>query len=434
MVRTINLSIEKMKYYEKIILLMLSFLIATEGIFVGIKMSIIDIHRFIEIIIFLYFINTIIYEINHSKLLRIIFRFQLFLFLLLSLKLFTVTFIYEEISTSIFWDMARLFLMFMLFYLIFIYLKYMKNGLRIILLFNFPIMLIAFMQFNLFPFSDFAWDFKNTYFANNSVDLAMSNDADTQTAFRTRVIGLYGFSIPLAYILSVNMIMTAYLYLKSNNFIYILYLVFLGVISIFTLTRSILLSWFVIMSYILFKFFKNTKFSTKVVSFIILLIFSIFAVNQFTSNSSSFNRLSGVEDASAAGRIPLALTGTYAMVSYPFGVSKNAYDDIKKEMFQIYHQTNILNFTSHNGIIQFGLTYTLIGFFVLAYFLMNIFRILRDTLDKEMYIFMLVAFFTYLVNALFHNNFIFVEDYYSMIILALLVYEYDLNTKNRGLL
>lgn len=408
---------------------MLAFLIATEGIFTGIKISILDVHRLIEIVIFLYFSKTIFHEINNNRFLYISTMFALSLFFLLSVKLFVVTFIYNESETYILSDMVRLFLMFMFFYLIYILLKNRKNSLNLILLFNLPIMLIAFMQFNLFPFSDMVWDFKNTYFQHNTLDVKFDDDA----AFRTRVIGLYSYSIPLAYILSVNMIIGLYLFIKTEKPIYVLYLLFLGLITTFTLTRSILLSWIIVMSYIIIRIIKAKKIFLKLILISTLLISTFYLFNLYATYGSSFDRFTGVKDKSATGRIPLALTGAYASITHPFGLSKASYNEIKQEMYIIFHQENVLNFTSHNGIIQLTITYTLFVLFVLFIYMAQLSRILKKSLDKKMYIFSIISLLAYTVNALFHNNFIFIEDYYVMIFLAILAYEYDIQTKKEVL-
>jgi hypothetical protein len=343
------------------------------------------------------------------------------LILLLALKLFTVTFLQDSLDMSIFIEAIRVVFLVIIIYLIYYVLINYKNTLQIILIVNSIIMLVAFFQSSLTPFTDIAWDLKNNYFSLNTVGY------DDNITFRKRVTGFYSTSIPLAYVLTMNMIITVYLYLKNKSNIYIMYFVFLGVIAILSLTRSVVLSWAVLFLYISFISLVKAKIINKIL-FIILLFFSFsYATNIYINNMDSLDRVTNTNGASAQGRLPLAITGLYATVKYPFGISKENYKIVKEEMYEILHNKNILKYSSHNGVVNIGLKYTFFGLIIFILFLFYMIKLIKQNLPSEMKYFFIVAFFAYLANSLFHNTFIIIDDFYGIILLSIIAYEYKIN-------
>jgi hypothetical protein len=409
------------KSFKILSIYLLLFLFAFEGTMGSMKIAGISYPRIVESIIFIFLFKNYLDDISTNKVLNLINKVFGVLILLLALKLFTVTFLQDSLDMSIFIEAIRVVFLDIIIYLIYYVLINYKNTLQIILIVNSIIMLVAFFQSSLTPFTDIAWDLKNNYFSLNTVGY------DDNITFRKRVTGFYSTSIPLAYVLTMNMIITVYLYLKNKSNIYIMYFVFLGVIAILSLTRSVVLSWVVLFLYISFIGLTKAKITNKIL-FIILLFFSFsYATNIYLNNMDSLDRVTNTNGASAQGRLPLAITGLYATVKYPFGISKENYKIVKEEMYEILHNKNILKYSSHNGVVNIGLKYTFFGLIIFILFLFYMIKLIKQNLPSEMKYFFIVAFFAYLANSLFHNTFIIIDDFYGIILFSIIAYEYKIN-------
>lgn len=386
------------------------FLIATEGLFAEYKIV-----RLIELTFFIYILRYFHEDLNRNKVILTTFNFTILLLLMLCLKLFTITFIYYQVDFDIFISAIRLILMFMVFYTIYFIISKDIKYLNLLLVLNFPILLVAFFQSDLTPLTDFAWDLKFNYFRGPPEDTPW---------YRTRVNGLYEYAIPLGYVLVTNMIISSYLYKKFGTNIYFYYFIFLGIISAFTLTRSVMLSWGIVFIYMIYLSMKKTNIVKK--SMFILTLFAIisYGANVYIENTDSFDRLSSTSDQSAQGRLPLAITGMYTLIMHPFGLTDKEYKIAKEEMYAIYQNKNILDFASHNGLLNLGFVYTFIGLLSFFLYILYVMILTRDRFDKDNKIFFTVAVFAYLGNAMFHNNFIFYMDFYGFILLAILAFEY----------
>jgi hypothetical protein len=413
-----------MQIISKPLIYLLIFLISFEGVFNFYKIGGLSFVRLIELIYFIFLFKVFLESYRNIALKK--FYIMFFAFLITSfLRIFSVTFIQNDLDTYLFKTIFNI-----LFLVLYLFLNYYIinknfNYIKIILFINFFIVLIAFFQSSLTPLTDLAWEIKYQYFGLNSIGFEDSN------TFRKRVIGLYPFSIPLAYVLVTNMILTVYLYLKEKNNIYLLYFLFLGIVSVFTLTRSIIISWLILTIYVsyinIFKFnlFKKILFIT-----IISLTLS-YGINKYIENADSLDRITKTDGASAEGRLPLAITGIYAVLKYPLGISEYNYNQVKKEMFYEFQNTSILKYDSHNGIINIGIEYTLLGIFIFIFTLYSINKIMKKYIDKELRYFFYIAFLSYIANALFHNNILVIDDYYSLILFAILAYEIKLKKEQK---
>lgn len=390
------------------------FLIATEGLFAEYKIV-----RLMELTFFIYIIRYFYEDLNRNKVILTTFKFTILLLLMLCLKLFTITFIYYQSDFDIFTSAIRLILMFMVFYTIYFIISKDIKYLNLLLLLNFPILLVAFFQSDLTPLTDFAWNLKFNYFRGPE---------DTPW-FRTRVNGLYEYAIPFGYVLVTNMIISSYMYKKFGTNIYFYYFIFLGIVSTFTLTRSVMISWVIVFIYIIYLGMKKINIVKKSIFIITLFAMISYGVNAYTENTDRFSRLSSTSDESAQGRLPLAITGLYTLVTHPFGLTDQEYKIAKEEMYALYQNQNILDFASHNGLLNLGFVYTFMGLLSFFLYIIYVMILSRDRFDKDNKIFFTIALFAYLGNALFHNNFIFYMDFYGFILLAILAFEYTESDK-----
>jgi len=405
----------------------IAFIIALDGVLQGYKIFGIDLFRLLQFVSFLFLAKHFFKTINNNLFLKELFKFIIILVFFLSLKMFTIIFILDSgVEFSTFHDLLRLLL-----YLIFLYITYYiinKNPkyIKLILFFNLPVMLIAFFQYQLFPFNDFFWDLRFHYFNFSHVNFLGAETLETNLSFRQRVVGLYATSIPIAYILVTNMLITLYIYIKEKKIFYFFLFLFYGVISLFTLTRSVVLSFIILLIYIILKNIYTAPILNKLISIILVTSISFSAGYLYTSTRGSLDRLSNVTGTSASGRGPLAITGAVAIIEYPFGISKEKYNKVKEEMYNILHHPNVLKFPSHNGLLNIGFTYTTFGLLYFIFFIYKIKKILYKNLSKEMRNFFTIAIFAYLANGLLHNNFIFIQDFYILIFIAIIAYEYKI--------
>lgn len=406
-------------------LLLLLFLIAFEGVFGEYKVGGIGVVRMIEICFFLMVFNQFLNDSRNKILSSTNWIFLIFIILLI-LKFFTITFIFRSIELDIVLDIIRIITLVIHLYLMFYLIRRNYKNINIIIGFNLLIMFIAFFQSGLTPLTDWAWAIKYDYF-----DSGWEGFEDS-IFFRKRVIGLYLSSIPLAYVLVGNMILGLYMNIKTNKNVYIIYFVFLGLISIFSLTRSVVLSWIVLFLFIIIRYLATSKISIFKKGLFALVVFGIliYSTAFYLDNMSKLERISSVSGDSATGRIPLAITGLYATFRYPMGPSEAQYQNAKLEMFKVFHHHHILDYGSHNGIVNIGLKYSLIGliaFFIYMAKIRN--RIEHSAISTEMRFFFLFAAIAYLVNSIVHNKFFVIDDFYGLVLIALIAYEYDLSLK-----
>jgi hypothetical protein len=188
--------------------LLLIYFLAFQGVYSHSSLAGIGINRLVEFVFFVFVAKSFVADLQHNKVITMTVRLLAIFGLLLSLKIF-VTFVFEaEIDMSLFKDLIRLPFILFPFYLVYYLMNRGVNIIQMLLLFNFPIMLIAFFQAEITPLTDLAWDLKFNAFGANSVGI------DDTPWFRARVTGLYATSIPLAYVLVTNIILCSYLYVK----------------------------------------------------------------------------------------------------------------------------------------------------------------------------------------------------------------------------
>lgn len=409
---------------------LIAFLIATEGIFVGHKIVGIDIFRILEVFLFLFLLKKIYFDLqDKQQIIGLYTKFFLGFILLLFLKLGVLLFFKDELNTDIFRAIFRLLVMYIYLYLTYYLITKRFNFVKVILWINFPILLIAFLQFHFFSTSDFFWAIKDNFFSANTVSV-MIDDVGTSWQ-RSRVVGLYSYAITLAYIIVTNLLLVVYLYVKERNIIYFLYFLFLFILSILTMTRSLVISASILLIYMIIISMKTrTNSFHKLLIGLILGITLVYSSTFIVSNSNLFSRIESVQDGSASGRLPLAVTGVYTILHNPLAVSKKDDQEAKEEMYRVFHHPNILIYTSHNGLIQLGFEYTLFGILLFVYFIYILNKRVLSILSRELRLYFIIAIIAYLGNSLFHNAFIFYSDFPIMIIFAILAYEYKKAIQN----
>lgn len=410
--------------YKVLIPLIIAIILGTEGIFTGHYFSGIPIIRLIEITMFIFLIHKFKSDLNGFLLFN--FKFLGFLVLLLFLKLGVMTFYENELSLNLFQEIFTLLLYMIIIYLGYFMLKMNFKFINIILFINFIIFLIAFFQSDLTPLTEQARDLKLQYFNQNS-----DSEISERSLF-SRLTGLYSFTLVLGYALLTSSITTLYAYIKTKSNIYFYFFIFIGIVSLLTLTRSIIISWSVLFIFILIKQWKYNNYLKKI--FILAFFFGLFisSFNFVNTNINTFSRVSNLNDTSAEGKIPLLVTGIYTLIQNPIAITDNDYLKAKKEMYQIYGNPDILKFPSHNAIVNLGFKFTIFGLLGFIYFVYIIFTKYLKNINPEYHSFIKIASFSYLLNGLTHNSFIFNLDFPILFFISIIAYELHLSkTTNR---
>jgi O-antigen ligase len=153
-------------------------------------------------------------------------------------------------------------------------------------------------------------------------------------------------------------------------------------------------------------------------------------MNKFDSFvKGNYSRLTNLsEDSSIAGRELLWLTGLKAVADHPLGITDTQYTKVKQEMARKYGKSDLGFLNSHNGLINIGLYYSIIGYLII--FMFFIFIVKSSQLLSRNFKFLFYLFFGgYMINIFFHNNFIFISDYDILMALMLIplhhLYEQD---------
>jgi hypothetical protein len=264
-----------------------------------------------------------------------------------------------------------------------------------------------------------------TYFANNMI----LKDLETYQDFLNninwtfiRISGPYGQVITLSYTLVISAILTTFMYLKTEKKVYFYNLLFIFLVSVMSLTRSAVGGVFIMLLFLASK--ERVHFMLLIT---IGIIYIIFLSNFDLTELNNYSRVVSTDDSSAQGKVYLWITGIIALILHPFGITEHSYMEVKEWVYSIYHNLDILRYPSHNGIINVGFEYTLLGIFVLIYFIVRLFKISR-TLEKRERKFWLFAFFSYIFQQSFHNNGIFYVEFNVLMIIALYLVEINKNT------
>jgi hypothetical protein len=411
--------------YKTIIPFTIAFILGTEGIFTGYTFSGFPIIRLSEIILFILIIKSFFNDIKENLLLYFFMKFILVLIILLFLKLGVLIFYKHDMATFIFLDIFRVILYGIIIYLGYFMLTRNFKYINILLFFSLLIYLVAFFQSELTPFTDFSQNLKLQYFSQNTeIDIS-------EKSLFSRLTGLYSYTLVLGYALLTTSIVLVYMYIKTSSKKYMYYFLFLGLIIFLTLTRSIIISWAILLIFIIFNTFDSNNQIKKIAFLIIILFSTIYGTIFYNNNIDKLSRGLSFTDKTTEGRIPLLITGAYALILNPLGITDNDYTEVKKEMFKVFKHPDILVYPSHNALINLGIQYTILGLIAFLYFLYKILKIYIKHINQKYHRYIQISLLAYITNGLVHNAFLFNLDFPILIFLSILAYEYKLKKDNK---
>ncbi len=405
----------------KIIQLLIVFLIATEGVFSAFgQIGSIGIVRILELFIFLILLKNVLSDINKLPILRDYLYLLLLLIVFLFIKIYYIMFFEGYIDLDSLKHLFRIPYFFIVPYLIFYITKSSYKYLGLILIIQVAIFSVGFFQFSLTPLTEHAQSLKVDYFSfNTTVEKA---EFEEDSNFFHRISSLYGYSIPFTYALVSGAILATYLYKITDKRYYFYAFLFIYIISLMTLTRSLVGSVSLLFIYIVFSGKGISKYYI-----LLLLTITISFVLTINFDFEVFERL--LEKESTSGRFALLLTGLYTVLTYPFGVSPDNILNAKEYMFIELGHPDILRVSVHNGFINLLYYYTSLSFFLLIYSVIYGFKKYINKFNNRMKFFFIIILVAYSINSFFHNNIIFIKDFNGLIILSLIFYEFYKLTK-----
>jgi len=424
---------------RSVVFIIIAFLLATNNVFIDFRVGSLSIDRLLEFLFFGLFLNTFIKEFFANAFFK---KFTFFVIALAIVQLISNSLLasfHGLESMDLLEDLFKS-LSFIVFASLF-YLVVKENlwYLKFIVFIHLLICVFALLQHPLSPISSEIHEIKVQLYSNiDQVDARSIKLKNQETHINYGVSNKFRLSGPFvstttfSYFLMVTFLFNLYLYFRTHKRIYVFTTAFVILCGILTQTRSLVIAIAVILIGIFILINKNSRFNNlKVISTVILLVTSLVFMNKFDSlfdeNSSRLTNLT--EDSSSTGRPLLWLTGLKAVAKHPLGITDAQYTIVKQEMSKKYGKYSLGFLNSHNGLINIGLNYSALGYFIIFMFAIFILKSTRLLSKNYKYLFYLF-FFGYLLNVFYHNNFIFISDYDILMALMLIPLHYIYEQEN----
>ncbi|RRS30909.1 MAG: hypothetical protein P794_05240 [Epsilonproteobacteria bacterium (ex Lamellibrachia satsuma)] len=417
---------------NKLYLIIIAITLAVNNIFIGYKIMGISFDRILLGVLFVISLKSFLYDIKTNKYLRLVVIFFIIFFALNLLKSSYLVLACDEYNISnMIRSSFRILTMLIFFYLSFFLISRSSNYrlFKYMLFILFLAFLLAFFQSYLTPFTEIANKIINFFFSVNmdeNMSELIASNIEYGSTWELRTTGPYGSTITLSYALASAGLLSTYLYKKTEEKIYIYMLLFILVVAVLSMTRSVIITQIILVFYSMFSV-KN-RLGKLVITLAILIMPYLFYLYL-----DSFERVLDLNETSASGKIPLIITAIYALLLSPLGVCSTIYEEARHFMYEIFHTEEILKYTAHNGIVNIGFEYTVIGYLLFFYFFYLLFKAskkLRKS-DRKLWVALIVAYF---FQQSFHNMGLFVGDFPVLLILALYIFDISLskNYKNRS--
>lgn len=297
---------------------------------------------------------------------------------------------------------------------------------KVILIGHLFICLFSLLQHPISPIAGQMLEIKKLLFSSGVADRLASN-LENEVAYisgghadRFRMAGPFANTISFSYFAITSFCMSFFMYIKTSKRFYLIVLGAVFICSVLSQTRSLMLGELVIVFGYLFLAPQRRRPLYQlglVFSGVILALFITVGQDYLLPKNSRLTSASS--EGHSDSRPLLWLTGITAAVTYPLGVSKSDYKTVKKEMYDKYGKTAILHLTAHNGIINIGIYYSLLGYLLLFLFVRYLLRHNKNS-NLLMRHFFVLCLLGYAVHISFHNNIILSADYPFLMVLILL--------------
>ena len=306
---------------------------------------------------------------------------------------------------------------------------------NIILFIHFLICVFAFLQHPLSPISPQMLEIKKLLYSTVENVRALGALGNEEIyisggyANRFRLSGPFASSIMFSYYAISSFAISFYMYLKYKRKFYLVFLVILFLASLLSQTRSLLLAEIcLVFGYLFFAPFKrHGLYKLVMVTSAIIAILFIFASKDLLTTGNS--RITKISSGGQGDSRPLLwVTGVYAVMNHPLGITDGEYMGAKKDMFRKFGHPHILLLSSHNGLINIGFHYSFLGYILFFFFILFLLRYINH-LEPNFTIFFRLVLFAYLIHISFHNNIFITSDYPFLMVLILINIEGNYSKK-----
>lgn len=416
--------------------ILIAVLLAVNNIFINFRIGNLSYDRLLEFGLFFLFFKSYITELRENSFFR---KYNLYIILfaivqfLMNIKLV----MFNGAETKIIYvSFVKCFSYIVFSYLFLLIVKENTKYLNIIIAIHLGICVFGLLHHPISPLSSQVHQIKTSLYKGVEGNEGLSKKLTGQDRYiqegisnRFRMSGPFPSPIPFAYFLLSALFLNLYMYLRSNKKIYLFNLSIILLCSFMSQTRSLILAE-VVMIMIFWVFINNKRINTYKVGIVItVLALAVLYVNRPSSSvqTGESSRMTKFNDR----RELLWITGMYAIAKHPFGISKEQYAEVRREMYYITGSLTVLYMPSHNGFINTAFNYTVIGYFLMIGFCIFIYKRTKP-LSKNYRIIFNTFYIAYIINATFHNNFLFYSDYtvYMVLMLITIHYQYE---KNKGL-
>jgi hypothetical protein len=423
---------------RNLLLILIALLIGVDTIFINFRFAGISYDRLLEFLLFFILFKAYLDYLIKDTFFRI-WNYIIVLLALLQLSSNIRLVINNESEFDIIYiELVKCFSYIVFSFLFYYLLKNKPQYINIIV--GLHVLTVVF-GFLLHPFSPFALEMievKNVLFS--SLDpTKYSSKISTEEAYiaggyleRLRLSGPFLSSIRFSYFAYSSFALSFYLYIKSNKRVYIITLLLIFLASVLSQTRSLLLAELVLtFGYIFFNpSIKAPLYKIGLVSTMVVLTGLLyFGKDIFLPDNVRVTKISS--QGQSDSRPLLWLTGIEAVIYNPFGVSASEYSEIKQVAYYQYGHRDILHLSSHNGPINVGFHYTILGYMVIFYLILFLLKYINKMQDKFGVFFKLILV-GYLIHTFFHNDFIFNSDYLILTIMMLIGHEGSYGLNNLG--
>ncbi|MFK7782906.1 O-antigen ligase family protein [Psychroserpens sp.] len=418
---------------KSVVFIIIAFLLATNNVFIDFRVGSLSIDRLLEFLFFGLFLNTFIKEFFANAFFK---KFTLFVVSLAIVQLISNALLasFHGLESMILLEDLFKSLSFIAYsFLFYLIVKEDLWYLKFIVFIHLLICLFALLQHPLSPLSSEIHDIKLQLYSNIDQEDARSiklKNQETHIDFgvsnKFRLSGPFVSTTTFSYFLMVTFLFNLYLYFRTHKRIYVFTTAFVILCSILTQTRSLVIAIAIILIGIFILINNYSRFNNlKVISTVILLVTSLVFMNKFDSffdeNTTRLTNLT--ENPTSTGRPLLWLAGLKAVAKHPLGITDAQYNTVKQDMSKQYGKNGLGYLNSHNGLINIGINYSAIGYFIIfmfSLFILKYTRLLSKNFKSLFYLF----FIGYLINIFFHNNFIFISDYDILMALMLIPLQY----------
>lgn len=415
----------------RIIFILIAILIGVNQIFVNFRIGSISYERLLAFGFFFLFLKNYIHELKTNTFFR---SFNIFIVvfalvqLVMNLKLSIINGVeFKPVLVGL----IKSFSFIAFTFLILLLAKKDKKYLDYIIYTHIFIFVFALLQHPLSPIATIITDFKRILFGNIENEYVARKLLKQVTYIqygisdRFRLSGPFPSTINLSYLLFTSFCLNIYMLYNYKKRFYLISAAFVLIISLLTQTRSLILAeGFIIIGLLAFNY--SAKRNLYKIGLVILSF--TFILGYFTKQYNSSNQARSTFDVND-NRPLLWYTGLVAVVKHPFGITQKQYNEVRNVMYVRFEDPYVKVLAPHNGLVNIGLNYTIIGYIIIILFLVFLIKNI-NYLDKQFKTIFLLFIFGYFMHISFHNTFIFIDDYNILIVVILLNLQLNRNKPN----